>query len=178
MPATRRETLHYLLAGVGAPMLAGGCVSTSDISGLGATRQFYRTNEFTWLSRLSDLIIPATDTPGALAAGVPQFLDGLMQGWASPQTQGTHRLLLSEVAEALDTNFDNFLQRPVDSAITTLEAFDQNAYVSSDVPAYDGYRQLKQMITRAYFVSEPGAIEELNWQLVPGRWDPAVEFGT
>lgn len=36
--------------------------------------------EYRILSRLADLIIPATETPGALAAGVPQYIDQVAGG--------------------------------------------------------------------------------------------------
>lgn len=36
---------------------------------------FFTTPEYATLSRLTDVIIPATETPGAAAAGVPEYID-------------------------------------------------------------------------------------------------------
>jgi glucoside 3-dehydrogenase (cytochrome c) hitch-hiker subunit len=36
---------------------------------------FFTPSEFATLSRLTDVIIPPTDTPGAAAAGVPEYID-------------------------------------------------------------------------------------------------------
>ena len=36
---------------------------------------FFTPSEYATLSRLTDVIIPATDTPGASAAGVPEYID-------------------------------------------------------------------------------------------------------
>jgi gluconate 2-dehydrogenase gamma chain len=36
---------------------------------------FFGTSEYELISKLTDLIIPATDTAGALAAGVPEYVD-------------------------------------------------------------------------------------------------------
>jgi hypothetical protein len=36
---------------------------------------FFGAVEYPLVSRLADLIIPATDTPGAIAAGVPEYVD-------------------------------------------------------------------------------------------------------
>ena len=36
---------------------------------------FFTPAEYATLSRLNDVIIPATDTPGAVAAGVPEYVD-------------------------------------------------------------------------------------------------------
>ncbi|HAC07925.1 MAG TPA: hypothetical protein DCF71_18940, partial [Gemmatimonadetes bacterium] len=50
-------------------------------------------------SRVSDLLLPRTETPGALDAHVPALLDQLMAEWASSDTQASHRAALA----ALDT---------------------------------------------------------------------------
>ncbi len=39
------------------------------------TPTFFTPAEYATLSRLTDVIIPATDTPGAAAAGVPEYID-------------------------------------------------------------------------------------------------------
>src|SRR6266436_4490891 len=37
--------------------------------------KFFTAAEYATISQLADLIIPPTDTPGALAAGVPAYID-------------------------------------------------------------------------------------------------------
>ena len=39
------------------------------------TPAFFTPAEYARLSRLTDVIIPPTDTPGAAAAGVPEYID-------------------------------------------------------------------------------------------------------
>jgi gluconate 2-dehydrogenase gamma chain len=39
------------------------------------TPAFFTPDEYAILSRLTDVIIPATDTPGAVGAGVPEYID-------------------------------------------------------------------------------------------------------
>src|SRR5687768_5803634 len=36
---------------------------------------FFTTAEYALLARLTDVILPPTDTPGASAAGVPEYID-------------------------------------------------------------------------------------------------------
>lgn len=50
-----------------APDLAGAARSTAPT--------FFTTAEYAALSRLTDVIIPPDDTPGASAAGVPDYID-------------------------------------------------------------------------------------------------------
>jgi len=40
----------------------------------------------------------------------------------------------------------------------------------------EGYRTVKGYISRSYFATEGGAVEELKWVAVPGRWDPSVDI--
>jgi gluconate 2-dehydrogenase gamma chain len=41
--------------------------------------------QFGLLSAVADTIVPRTDTPGAVDAGVPALFDGLLKNWASPK---------------------------------------------------------------------------------------------
>ena len=42
--------------------------------------QFFSAEEYRVVSKLADLIIPTADTPGAVAAGVPQYIDLVVNG--------------------------------------------------------------------------------------------------
>ena len=46
---------------------------------------FYTQDEMALISRISNLVIPRTETPGALDANVPGYLDALMSDWASAE---------------------------------------------------------------------------------------------
>ncbi len=50
------------------------------------TPTFFTPAEFATLSRLTDVIIPATNTPGAAAAGVPEYIDRVVSLNAEHQT--------------------------------------------------------------------------------------------
>jgi gluconate 2-dehydrogenase gamma chain len=50
---------------------------------------FFGTVEYELISRLADLIIPATDTAGALGAGVPEYIDRVVS--LNPEHQGPMR---------------------------------------------------------------------------------------
>ena len=50
---------------------------------------FFGAVEYAQMSRLADLIIPATDTPGAIGAGVPEYVDRVVS--LNPEHQGLMR---------------------------------------------------------------------------------------
>jgi hypothetical protein len=101
MSETRRETLK-MLGAIGATCafpfpadeLYGQHVHEKDAKP-GPLRTaaykptFFGTVEYELISRLADLIIPATDTPGAIGAGVPEYVDRVVS--LNPEHQGLMR---------------------------------------------------------------------------------------
>ena len=84
----RRKLLQSILAAVGTSMSLSAC---ADVQLFPTNSRpipvFYTEAEFSAVNRLADLILPRTDTPGAVDAGVPGFMDNLMTEWASAATQ-------------------------------------------------------------------------------------------
>jgi gluconate 2-dehydrogenase gamma chain len=160
---SRRDVLHGLLLSIG---YAGGLAACSDrgetelmspVAGDGALGlRYYSKQEFSLVSKLSDGLIPTTDTPGAIAAGVPSYLDALMADWASAETQAAHHKMAAAVEQEL--------------AAMSLEDLDAAAF-GDRREELDAYRQLKNLICNAYYVSEPGATQEAGWVPNPGRWE-------
>lgn len=173
---TRREFLQGLIVSVGGATALSACNGAATIAATapGQRGRFYTDNEMALVSRISDLIIPRTETPGALDANVPGYLDGLMTDWASDDTRSNHREALQLIAARLDAASGDFLSASEDTAIRVLTELDSNAF--SGVSGLGGYRSLKSYITQAYFATEEGAMEELKWVAVPGRWDPSVDI--
>lgn len=175
----RRHLLQGLLAGVGATVSLSACTNISAFASSEGTHLFYNDDEYRALSRIADLIIPRTETPGAIDAGVPAFMDGLMANWASETSQIEHRTDLEEIFTAIeeaDGGLQSFIMRPLSEAEARLRYFDAEAFdrTTDAMPGAAAYRQLKSTITNAYFASEAGATQERVWVPVPGRWDPAV----
>jgi len=172
---TRREVLQAMIVSLGGATLLSACNGAATITpteaNLGILR-FYQPNELLLVSRISDLIIPRTDTPGALDVNVPGFLDSLMADWADTETQLAHRNALQAVSNTLGRRF---MDLPDAMAVPLLEQLDSAAFSGSG--DHRGYRSIKGLITQAYFASEEGALLERKWVATPGRWDPCVDIG-
>ncbi len=162
----RRDVLHGLLLAVG---YAGGLSACSDreqeklvspVAAGGVTEpRYYSRQEFSLVSKLADGLIPTTDTPGAVDTGVPMYLDALMADWASAETQEAHHEVVAKVEQEL--------------AAMPLEDLDAAAF-GERREELGAYRTLKNLISSAYYVTEPGATLETGWVPVPGRWEHCV----
>lgn len=174
---TRREVLQGLIVSLGGATLLTACGGVASVvsTSSGGTARFYTPRERELVARLSDLIIPRTETPGALDVNVPGYMDGLMSDWASSDTQQAHRRALEIIDERLsDAVGGDFVQASAGDAEVALIALDSAAFNGDG--SLQGYRACKGYITQCYFATEPGALQELKWVAVPGRWDPSVEI--
>ncbi|MDA0687634.1 MAG: gluconate 2-dehydrogenase subunit 3 family protein [Proteobacteria bacterium] len=173
---TRREFIQGLIVSVGGATALSACggLATINATRAGDMGRFYSNNEMALLRRLSDLIIPRTETPGALDANVPGYMDALMSDWANDDTRSEHREALQLIAARLDSATGNFLEADEATAIAALSALDASAFDGNS--SLGGYRATKGYITQSYFATEEGAVQELKWVAVPGRWDPSVDI--
>ncbi len=174
---TRREVLQGLIVSIGGAAALTACGGVADVGSTrpGSTGRFYTAEEMALVSRLSDLIIPRTETPGALDVNVPGYMDGLMTEWASSETKNAHRLSLRQIHSELSVYARvDFLSASDGVAERALAAFDAASFEGSGDST--GYRRVKGYISESYFATEGGAVEELKWVAVPGRWDPSVEI--
>lgn len=181
---TRRELLVGIMASVGLASTVG-CVDSFDksvtntqtkVSPQLGVLSFYTQDEYKLISLLANLIIPDTDTLGALSIGVPKMMDTLYSEWASTQSKEKHNKAISEVNQVLDSMLgENYLTASADKQLATLTKFDQLAFSTNPKGAWS-YRSIKSLIARFYYLSEEGATKELRYELVPGRWEACVPF--
>lgn len=176
---TRREVLQGLIVSIGGATALTACGGVANIMSTrpGSAARFYTSEEYALIARISDLIIPRTETPGAVDANVPGYMDGLMTDWASSETKSAHRSALRQIKGELDQRASgNFLNASDSVAEQSLAAFDAAAF-EADGDA-SGYKRIKGYVSQSYFATEDGATEELKWVAVPGRWDPSVEISS
>ena len=87
---TRRKAIKstvMLLGGSIAAVQLGPLIKRVDAIELDYKLKFLNQYQFDMIKRIADIIIPESDTPGALSANVHQFIDIMLHGWASPKTQ-------------------------------------------------------------------------------------------
>jgi gluconate 2-dehydrogenase gamma chain len=174
---TRREVLQGLIVSIGGATALTACGGVANVLSTrpGSAARFYTTEEYALVTRISDLIIPRTETPGAVDANVPGYMDGLMTDWANNETKNSHRTALRQIKVELDQRASgNFLGASNSAAEQSLVSFDAAAFAEDGDTS--GYKRVKGYVSQSYFATEDGATEELKWVAFPGRWDPSVEI--
>lgn len=128
------------------------------------------------VSAAAECIIPTTDTPGAIAAGVPEFIDVIVGEWYPPDERAT---FLSGLAE-----LDARSQAEAGSPLAQLDPVRQAEFLSTvdaeavaarkanpDAPTPFWIR-LKSLTLYGYYRSAPGSLQELDRPAIPGRYEP------
>ena len=164
VPVARREVFKGLLAFAAAAPVAGTAWAQA------AAASFLTPAHTRFLAAFVDTLVPATDTPGAKAAGVHLGLAGLLGLWASAPT----RAAVLGAIETLRADLDRRVGAPFDAAapaarLAALAAYDAEAF-GARYGASKDYRTLKSLAVRLYYSSEIGASQELRYDPLPGDY--------
>jgi hypothetical protein len=131
--------------------------------------------ELALIGAMSEGIIPATDTPGALGAGVPDFFSMLFSEWFLPDEQIAFRVGLKTYDAASQARFGRpFSNCSQEQQIALLTQWDQEAdgARSAGQPPYPPFAQFKALTVVGYYTSEIGQNQELHTILDAGERDP------
>jgi hypothetical protein len=173
---TRRAAIKNAVALVGGTLTATqlGLLSESIAATVeDAPPRFLNQEQYSMLSRVADLIIPETDTPGALGTGVPRFIDMMLTDWASPQRQERYVAGLDHIDQrAQDAGASSFCDSSTEQQMTLLRTLDKEVFAENSTPLFFG--ELKKMVLFAYYSSEIGATIELRFQRIPGDYVPCL----
>ena len=181
----RREALRrvgVLLGGlVSAPTAAGvlsGCERTSSPDW---TPETLTTEQNEMVDTIAEIIIPATDTPGARAANVNRFVDAMLTGSYPAETRDRFLTGLEETnVRCQDTYGSAFVECSAEQQRALVGTLDEETF-GEDAPPPDRenpsfFRVMKELTLVGYYTSEIGATEELRTNVVPGRHEGDVPY--
>ena len=131
------------------------------------------------LAMLCDLVIPGGETPGAIDAGVPDFVHQSITLGLRGATPAAYAAFRGALDTRAGAPFESL--EPA-RAQTLLAGVDASAFPGgppgpppSEAPtAIEFWRTLKALIVIGYYTSEIGASRELRYELVPGRYEPDI----
>lgn len=169
---TRRDMVAAFTAlGLGgiASVLVSGCTPHGGDEGIGAAQKVL-------LGAVAETIIPATDTPGADAAGVVAFIEKMVDTWlhADERTRFLAGMKRFD-ADVRRIAGKDYVELPAPEKLRVLTMIAEKEAPPApkgSVPA-DGpfVAQMKALTIFGYYTSEAGASEELSLDLVPGTYD-------
>ena len=193
---TRREAIQratmvlgYAVTGPALVGILNGCKAAPELPFRPA---FLSTDQAQLVVALTDVIMPKTDTPGAVEAGVPQFIDDML---LAVYTQADK----DRVTKGLGA-FDEEAKAAYGDAFALLRKEDQVALVKKHHDALAGKAgdssagwwrasgggekpfmvEMKELILLGFFTSQPGATEVLQYNQAPGPYKgclPLTEVG-
>ena len=192
----RRELLRYTAyftgMAVSAPVasaLLAGCKRDEAVAAGDAVYapEFFNDDEYTFITKLSDTMIPTTDTPGAVDVGVPEMVDKMVGQVYDEEARGKFRDGLKELMRRMNGDEENpgFAALEGDESLVYLQDQDMH-YKDSDTdwdsqPEVEGnarnvYFDLKSQIVGAWINSEPIGTEVLAYLPVPGEYIPCGDL--
>ncbi len=184
----RRTFVRQLSASLGVTLTSGTVAAI--LSGCRPTKEhalaFLTEDEAAIVGSIGDLIIPDTDTPGARAAGVIEYVDMLLTTFSPVEDQTRVRAQIRAIREWLQSedlkSLDDLEGAKQDRL---MEALDRQAFPQDGEPQIEHpglttsdsplLRTLKPWTIAAYYTSEIGATMELH-QPPFGAFDGDLPF--
>jgi len=191
----RREALKLLLAGGVLPGLR------TDLFGFfrdahpasGYALRTLNPNQNDMVVAMIDHIIPATDTPGARAARVNEFIDVILSEWATAEERQNFLSGLADVDKRSNELFGkDFVVASAAQQLTLLLAMDdavsaersrRTRHSSDSSDERDTqlkgsfFSVFKNITLHGYYTSEIGFTQELKLQIIPGAQHGCLQVG-
>jgi hypothetical protein len=163
-----RRAFVQLAATFGLSLTVPGLAAKSPATPLAA-------DEWILIGEVSELIIPTTDTGGALAAGVPAFVKMMLADWFSAAERENFIAGMREFsAGALrkyGKTFAELTASQKDQYFGELLAKAEGAVAAPRAPFVV---LMKRLTIFGYYTSELGATTELRQQIATAQYEPAA----
>jgi gluconate 2-dehydrogenase gamma chain len=185
----RRSLLARTFLLIGAASIPSEAVFAAKMA---KAPRFLPAAQFQLLGTVADTILPETDTPGALAAGVPARLDAMLANWASANTRkGVSGALDRINAAAMTAKKKAFVALTPTERAAVLATHDvaalkpvprpanapkESLFLAAPYVADQGYLTLKDLVINLYYYSEIAASKELIYEHVPGKFEPSIKL--
>ena len=133
--------------------------------------QFFSNDQFNQLNLIVERIIPATETPGAIEAKVPEFIDMMLAECYEKDQQTLFTDGLNTFLATLGSQNDKAI---IQQQLVDFEAKHRNEEESN--PSTFFIRTVKELTLLGFFTSREGATESLQYVPIPSRFDACVPY--
>lgn len=193
----RRDLLKQIALLTGGAVIGGEVFLSGCKSGAAAEKGFTAEN-IALLNEVGEIIIPATDTPGAKAAQVGEFMKTYVTDCYTEKEQAAFIKGIDDLNEACKKMYNkSFMEadaiqrhdllvslekeaKPYNQQIEDKEK-EQKEAARRAAKEFDGtpkhyYTMMKQLTLIGFFTSKTGATETLRHKQVPGKYDGALPY--
>jgi hypothetical protein len=191
----RRTLLKRIALAAGAATWSGETLAiqlakaAGSRPGDGAKPEAFPVAHKATLAALCELIIPKTDTPGAIEAGVPAFVADMYAHWMVPaerklvldglvQLEGAAKAGHGRGFAACTPAEQAALLAPARKAAGSYQQRSHGIDGRLADPTAPFFFKMRDLVTLGYFTSEAGVNGELAYVPVPGRWEGDVDTKT
>jgi len=126
------------------------------------------------VATIAEMIIPETDTPGARAARVHEFIDLLLAEWFSDEDRARFLAGLADVdtrsRDLFGVDFVTATEPQRGAILSGLDAEATALQRAKTKPQRHFFRQMKSLTLYGYYTSEIGAAET-HYEIIPGSFD-------
>jgi gluconate 2-dehydrogenase gamma chain len=138
------------------------------------------------VSAIAEMIIPKTETAGAADIRASNFVDLILTEWCTDEERTRFLNGLADVdqqtQERFGAKFINCSQAHKAEILTNLgeQMTKERELLVESGPRYRGsaptpeknfYYMVRKLVLTAYYTSEAGAVDELEFQMIPGQYD-------
>ena len=174
----RRDALAGMAAMFGASLFApiaraAAAEAPPIISSGPPSSPVFTAQQRALMTGLSERVMPTTDTPGAIAAGVPEYIEKLLADWASPDDRKPILAGLDAIEARSRTDFKIAADKATPAQQDALLTLAMEGKLPGGADFFDKFRQ---MVLTGYFTSEVGITQEREYLPVPGRYDGAYPY--
>jgi hypothetical protein len=176
--ASRRTVLKQMALMFGLTLSAQSLdVLAATVKGtMPVTTKFFTADQLQMTGEIADLILPTTDTPGALAVNVHGFLDNYFAECVNKTEQKQFLDGLKRINAVAENNFHKtFLACTHKQHIQLLTAIEKSdmGFTAEDKIFF---KQFKSLTLFGYYTSEVGATQELAYLAIPGGYQGNFPF--
>lgn len=178
----RREALVRVAAMMGGALSASALLAIqkvyADSRGSAAEPSILSVSQMAIVSGVADVMIPRTDTPGALDVGVPGFIDLMLKDVYAQADRDRYLTGLAELDTAASSEHGhNFVALELTQRVAVVRKF-HDAAVSEERRLRSSHAHLqrpfilmtKELTLLRFFTSQAGATQVLQYVAVPGSY--------
>jgi gluconate 2-dehydrogenase gamma chain len=177
MSLDRRDALAGMAAMFGtalfAPIARAAAEQVTPISDGPPSSPVFTDQQRALMTALSERVMPTTDTPGAIAAGVPAFIEKLLADWAMPDDRKPILAGLDAIEARSQADYQLAAVKASPEQQDALLTLAMEDKLPGGASFFDKFRQL---VVTGYFTSEVGITQEREYLPVPGRYDGAFPY--